>query len=61
METSNRRSELLALLISHDDGTGTLRIIVDQALTDDANVTLATLREIIVQAERDARDEHVRS
>lgn len=55
METNtNRRSDILSALISLDDGTGTLGIIVDQALADDPAVTVAAVREIVTEAIADA-------
>lgn len=52
-----RRAEILAALTSHDHGDGCLGIIVDEALAENPAVTVAEVREIVLQAERDAADE----
>ena len=52
---ADRRASLLGGLASYDDGTGTLGIIVDQALADDPLVTLEAVREIVVEAIEDAK------
>lgn len=56
-----RQADLLATLADLDDGTGTLGIVVDQALADDPAVTVASVREIVTAAIQDARAEAVRS
>jgi hypothetical protein len=53
---TNRRSDILVALASHDDGSGTLGIIVDQALADDPDVSIQDVREIVIEAEEDARE-----
>lgn len=53
----NRRAELLTALRKYDDGTGTLRIVVDQALADDPSVTAEAVREILDDAIADAKAE----
>lgn len=54
---ARRRADLLAALASHDHGDGCLGIIVDEALAEDPTVTLAAVREIVLQAEADAAAE----
>lgn len=49
-----RRESLLCALRSLDDGTGTTAIIVDQALSDDPEVTVEAVREIVSEAMADA-------
>jgi hypothetical protein len=55
------RSAILASLADLDDGTGDLGIIVDQALIDDAQVSAAHVREIVLASRRDATVEASRS
>jgi hypothetical protein len=50
-----RRSDMLSFLRSLDDGTGDLGIIIDQALADDPAVTIAAVREIVLEARAEAR------
>jgi hypothetical protein len=57
---TNRRSDILSALASLDDGTGTLGIIVDQALADDPAVTVDEVREIVREAKADAQVEAAR-
>ena len=54
---ASHRDDLLAALASHDHGDGCLGIIVDEALAEDPTVTLAAVREIVLQAEADAAAE----
>lgn len=54
---ARHRADILAALASHDRGDGGLGIIVDEALAEDPAVTVAEVREIVIQAERDAADE----
>lgn len=54
---ASRHDELLAGLAKHDDGAGTLGIIVDQALADDPDVSIAEVAAIVENAIRDAKAE----
>jgi hypothetical protein len=51
----DRRADILSTLAGLDDGTGTLGVIVDQALADDPAITAAKVREIVCEAIADAR------
>ena len=44
--------------IVKDDGTGTIRVIVDHALIDDPNATAEDIAEIVREARQDAASEH---
>lgn len=55
-----RRRNLLAALSSYDDGSGTLGIVVDQALRDDPEVTRAEIAAILDEAIADAATEATR-
>lgn len=52
-----RRNDLLAELSSFDRGDGCLGIIIDEGLRRDPDVTAEELREVCVEAERDAEAE----
>lgn len=56
MDTTDRIATLLSATADLDDGTGTLGIIVRQALIDDPAVTAAEVREIVETAIADAAD-----
>jgi hypothetical protein len=59
-DSEDRRNDLLSALSDLDDGTGTLGIIVDQALADDPNVSEDTVRAIVVESIEDAKVERSR-
>ena len=56
----SRRDELLAAVRAHDDGTGTLGTIVDQALLDNPAITADEIRFVVLDAKRDAETEAAR-
>lgn len=59
--TSTRVMELVRALRDRDDGTGTLRVIVEHALADNPDATVADVRAIALEAEADAIAEALRA
>ena len=59
-EPRDRAAEILADLCDLDDGTGTIGIIIRQAISDDPSVTTETVREIVREAITDAATELAR-
>lgn len=57
MNMNARRRELLASLAQYDDGTGTLGVIVDNALGYDPDVSVERVRAIVVESIKDAEIE----
>lgn len=60
MNNTPRTTEIISALSSLDDGTGTLGIIVRQALVDDPGVTVEEVRAIVQEAIADAKAERER-
>jgi len=51
------RAHLLTALADLDDGAGTLATVVDLAMHDSSACTVADVREIVLDAQADARVE----